>query len=174
MEILNKLNYSPEMNFTSNLIAKNFSVPKILQLRPELSCIITELIKSLPNRKYITVDYNEQILTIGRATCARPIWHVDGDGNNYALVCWGDFRTIFLRESISFDRKSTIPETSDEINTLLSNKAVPFFEIEEGSPIIYSSEDIHSGRVSTMNTKRILLRLCSSDYIRPYNKILQR
>lgn len=170
MKILDKLDYIPDFSYQREFLAKDFSYNRIINLKPDFKDAIDTLESSLDRKRYLSIDLQEKILDTGNPTCKRAIWHVDGIGNNYVIVCWGEFRTLFMNNLLPFDRQETILKTSDHIHSRY--KDLPshnYFEIPEGSPVVYTSENIHSGQIVKSPSKRILLRLCYSDYIRPNN-----
>lgn len=144
---------------------------KLLLLRPDLKDILKELIPLIPQRKFLTVDYSELCLKRGSKTCRDPRWHVDGVGNDYLIINFGECRTRFLNQKVDPNILNT---PLKELNNLLgeSLKHLQGEEIPEGVPVLYTSSDIHKGNVCSKETKRILLRLCSSDYLQPKNAIL--
>ena len=153
-------------------MAKDFAVNSVIKHKPFLSSIIEEISQKMTTKRYLTIDYMEKNLNKGVSTCVRPIWHVDGLDNNYALICVGEFRTLFLKEEIKFERKSSIKETSDYLNELVQKEKYDFFELPQTQLALYDSNHVHSGQIASYRTKRILLRLCYSDYIKPANKLL--
>lgn len=169
MKTLNKV-LPLSLDFTKSSSFKDFEVNKIIQHRPQLQGVIDQLSAFLPKRKFLTIDYSELLLHKGSKTCKNPLWHVDGEGNDYIILNFGDFRTRFLHKPMP-DFKS---DSLKALNNLIAEKFVceEGKEIQEGVPVLYSSLDIHKGNVATYDSKRILLRLCSSDYLCPKNAIL--
>jgi hypothetical protein len=172
LQIIDYHNFNPSLSFKTNFLAKDFSAKSIIKHKPFLESIIDEISQKMTAKRYLTVDYMEKNLNKGVSTCVRPIWHVDGNNNNYALICVGDFKTLFLNDEVSFERKASIKETSDYLDEMVKKDKLNFFELATNQLALYDSNHIHSGQVATYKTKRILLRLCYSDYIKPANKLL--
>lgn len=146
---------------------------KLIKLRPDLKELLEELIPLVPQKKYLTVDYSELCLKRGSKTCRDPRWHVDGVDNEYLIINFGKCRTRFLNQKANPPQdRTSLKELNNQLGESL--KSFEGVEIPEGVPVRYNSLDIHKGNVCTQETKRILLRLCSSDYLQPKNVILIR
>lgn len=96
----------------------------------------------LKKRKYITVDVFEKQYTKGERTCKDIDWHVDGKSNIYFMYQLGENRTEFQE----------------------------FGEIAPGILYEYDSESVHKGRDVQIPGRRMMIRLCFSDYISHRNK----
>lgn len=160
---------NPADQFTESFRAKDFSLKSILKVKPYLKETLNKLTHLIETKKFLTIDYQKQILEEGEFTCRRPIWHVDGESNEYLLVCWGEFRTKFSTHQLNFmssrkENMNLIKGKEDLIEKLS-------FEVKDGEVIKYNSHTLHRGRTATHEARRIFLRLCSSDYIRPRNQI---
>jgi hypothetical protein len=141
---------NPIFSFFYSTKFKDCSLKFILKHRPQYQTIIQGLISKLPIKRYVLVNVHEQVLVPTAKTCSNIDWHVDGESEDYALICFGKFRTEFLRLDGSF------------------------FEVADGIPIFYNSSQFHRGRRSSEFSKRILIRVCSSDRLSPKNQILER
>ena len=163
------------LNFDKSSSLKDFSVERILELRPELGPLLADLIPHLPQKKFITVDYSELNLKKGSRTCKDPRWHVDGVDNQYIILNFGISRTRFLNQEVPEGLSDLSGHDNlKELNSTLADtfKHEQGSEIPDGVPVLYSSKDIHKGNVSLEEGKRILLRICASDYLRPKNVVL--
>lgn len=153
----------------------DFSVQGFLRLRPAYKELLDSIVSNLPQRNYITIKYIEQVFTRDNLkTCRNIDWHIDGKGNDYILVCWGSNRTLFLNSPVEVD----IPDGLElpRINQIIGKrdfKEASTFEVPERCLVKYSSSDIHKGREGRVGEKRIFLRVCSSDYFSPKNKIVE-
>lgn len=168
---LPRIPFNPELDFTESFLAKDCSVPFLLKYKPGLEDLIKELDCFLPSKNFLTIDYYEQVLSSGTKTCKNINWHVDGMDNDYLIVSWGDFRTEFLTADYPLDPNLTLIERNLSIVKELKGQAPSSFELSPGCPVIYDSTQIHRGRKANRDGKRILLRLCRSDYLNPKNKL---
>lgn len=168
MQLLNKVGHNPSMGFSKNLLMKDFSVSSFLKQKPEMEGLIKELSTHFEHRKYITVDYQELVLTPGRKTCRDPRWHVDGEDNQYIIVAWGSSLTEFALDSIEL--KGDFREKNLHLQGYNFSK---IYTATSGIPVLYDSKQIHKGVVAKEKGKRVFLRLCSSNYISPKNQILE-
>lgn len=155
--------------FKETFRAKDFAVDKILKRKPYLNPLLSELIPLLPAKKFITVDYYEQILEEGQPTCRNPIWHVDGQMNDYLLICWGDFKTKF--SDFVLNLSDSRLENMKLIKDYQAEVEEFSWEAQNGDAIIYDSHSLHRGQLATFDSRRVFLRICSSDYIKPRNQI---
>lgn len=146
MKTLDKINHNFSIN--ESIKFKDCSLKFILKHRPEIVSILQSLKESVPQRTYLTINVHEQALEKSEKTCKNINWHVDGTNEDYVLVCFGQYRTEFL----------------------INNEAT---EAGDGVPVIYTSQDLHRGRTAQSESKRLLIRLCSSDKIRPTNTIIR-
>jgi len=96
-------------------------------------------------RKYLTIDVFFKLYKEGERTCRDTDWHTDGQGNLYFMYQEGNNRTLFKNGEDSF-------------------------EIPEGEIFRYSSSDVHRGRNAKIEGRRLMIRLCYSDYLTPKNK----
>ena len=163
--------------FDSTIRLKDFCPKKIKKLVPELSSVIDELISLVPNRKYITVDVMKHNFKTKSKTCRDVSFHVDGINNDYALWCVGSFRTEFLMNNLSVQGIGTLApkDLADEIKKCVEKESdLTLIEAEDSVPMLYDSRCIHRGRVAEQGSKRILVRICSSDYISPKNVNLNK
>lgn len=171
-ELKEKVAFNLELDFTSSLMLKNHSLSRLLKLRPEIAALVPSLDALLPQKEFLTIDYFEQVLKAGRATCVNPAWHVDGVNNHYLMLIFGQWRTEFALNSYPIPEGKDLREVNFKISQSLKKEDVPRFEIPEATPLLYNSFQVHRGRVPTTEGKRILLRLCRSDYLKPSNSIL--
>lgn len=172
-ELKEKMNVEWSLDFNSSLMLKNHSLPRLLKVRPELENLIPTLDAFLPAKEFLTLDYFEQVLRKGLPTCVNPAWHVDGVNNHYLMLILGEWRTEFALNSYPIPEGKDLREVNFKISQSLKKEDVPRFELPELTPILYNSFQVHRGRVPTTDGKRILLRLCRSDYLRPSNSILK-
>lgn len=155
-------------DISGTLVLKDFSKEKLLLRCPHLEDLLNELIPLIPEKKYLTIDYSEIALKKGQNTCRDVRWHTDGINNHYLIIAWGDFRTLFLNE-----RYESLKNTVERIKEIHEKfKDEKGNEIEEGVPFVYDSTVVHRGQKADRDGKRIFLRLCFSDYIRPKNAVL--
>ena len=102
----------------------------------------------ITNRKFTTIDLFLADYRVGESSCVDPAWHTDGKpgaGNEYYMFQLGGHRTLFKIDG------------SDR-------------EIPEGVLLSYGSSDVHRGRIFKYNDRRLMVRVCLSDYIKPRNK----
>jgi hypothetical protein len=149
LKTLPKIDQIVNLDFEASIKFKNCSLNFLAKKRPELKNVLQGLIQMLPKRKHITINLHEQVLQKNSLTCSNVGWHLDGTEEDYLLVCFGQYRTEFLNNDGSY------------------------FEIEEGIPILYDSQTVHRGRIAESKSKRILIRICSSDRIVPINHIIK-
>lgn len=173
-QILAPLKSKASNSFTKSFCIKDCSVKFALNKMPWHATLLTELINLVPEKKkFLTVDILEQSFTSGNInTCRDTNWHVDGLNNNYLIVAFGDHRTMYHKESLVLSNIADLAERNQFIVDSLSDSEDGGFEIPDGVPILYTSDDIHKGRIATPGTKRVLVRLCMSDYLCPKNKVL--
>jgi hypothetical protein len=162
------------LEVSKTLALKDFSPISLGVKLPQYKGAIETLESLFPKRKkYLTVDVFEQVFTFGNTkTCRNTGWHVDGVNNHYLMWSIGHSRTLFLNESLDW---RGMPVDLRDRNQMLEARAWPEacgIEIPESTAVIYSSDDVHKGRTAEVGTKRILLRLCYSDYVKPKNKVL--
>jgi hypothetical protein len=159
------------LSFENTLLMKDFSVKKIKEKLPELSFVIDHLIGLVPIKRYITVDVMKHNFKNEGNTCRDGSFHIDGLNNNYAMWVIGDFRTEFLMEEVFIDGLGSEKpiEINPKLKYLIDDTFHKIQEIDESTPFVYDSRCIHRGRVAAKGSKRILVRVCSSDYIRPKN-----
>lgn len=170
MEILSKTKLG--VSFDTPFFFKDCSLNYIDKKFGNLvSTKIDNLKGFLPDRKFLTVDIGFQVFKRGDKSCVDTGWHVDGIGNDYLILCEGDFRTEFLGKPLDLP----IPNERSELRNFNKTIACKFSDVISGSEIPdstlvrYSSLDIHKGRVATSDGQRLFLRLCSSDYLKPKN-----
>ena len=157
----------PKTIFDKSFFLKDCSKNYILNHYPELETLINSLASQMPNKKYLTIDYQGLNLKSGQKTCKDTSWHIDGEGNNYILVCWGDFKTQFAG---NFQFSNTNRKT--RLTELKKMNIDRFQEALEGVPVAYSSDCVHRGCRADQAGQRLFLRLCMSDYLHPKNKKL--
>jgi len=143
---------------------------------PKLIEGILSIAKHLKHtKKYRTYDISYARFSSGGKTCVDPSWHCDGFNNEYLIYCKGDFRTkILIDESPPFS-----PQNSSEIRELNQRIAKEFVslsgtEIDDSTPYLYNSQDIHKGRHTNHEGERFFFRVCESDYLKPKNFNLKR
>lgn len=88
-------------------------------------------------------------------------------------MCLGDFRTLFANTPLeaevdSVDGRRPPKEARKHIDDM------GFTECKSGVPVLYTSLEIHRGRIADSNGRRLMIRLCYSEYIKPRNAILVR
>jgi hypothetical protein len=171
MEIIKEIKLG--VNFKEPFFYKNCSL-KFLEKKfdKELVLKIKDITESnLPNPKaFITYDIGYQVFEEGTKSCVNTGWHIDGVGNDYLMYAVGDFRTIFSQTDFG-----CLPDSRDkllEFNNSIEKLILAGEEIPNATLIRYTSKDIHKGRVATSAGARFFLRVCSSDYLRPSNKLL--
>jgi hypothetical protein len=178
IKLLKPLDFYPDFNIENSCIFKDHSLKQILKIKPELNVLLSEIIPLIKEKTYLTIDYSELLLSPFSRTCKDTKWHVDGINNNYLIVCWGDFKTTFVdtfyyNHIINFNNEVTDDVRSSNFllnqDFLTSQKQIT---PENGQPIIYDSLAIHKGHTATHSGKRIFIRLCMSDYIKPTNRRL--
>lgn len=159
------------LSFEDTTLLKDFSLKKVKDRVPELSGVIDHLIGLVPNKKYITVDVMKHNFKNEGNTCRDISFHVDGLNNNYAMWVIGDFRTEFLMEEVFIDGLGSEKpiEINPKLKSAIKDTIHEIKEIDESSPFVYDSRCIHRGRVAAKGSKRILVRVCASDYITPKN-----
>lgn len=169
MEIIKELNLG--INFKEQFFYKNCSL-KFLERKfdKDLVLKIKEISEYLPIRDFITIDIGYQVFKEGSKSCVNTGWHVDGVGNDYLMYIDGDFRTIFAQTDLGCEVKSK--DNLLEFNNRIEKLLLAGDEIPNATLIKYTSKDIHKGRVATSAGARFFLRVCSSDYLRPSNKLL--
>jgi len=125
----------------------------------------------LPNKKHITVDIGFLKMDKGDKTCVDTGWHVDGVGNEYLILCMGDFRTEFLAADAPATQFPDVRCQLRDFNKSIASKLsdAPGEEAPDATLIHYNSQDIHRGRVASHAGERFFLRICSSDYLIPKN-----
>lgn len=146
---------------------KDCSLSFILKERPELGPLLEALIPLMEEKRFLSIDYFEQEFSKGNLkTCRNLSFHVDGENNNYLIWSKGGPRTLFLKEPQIVEGQSLRAK-----NDYLRDKTFKglFFEIPEETPVLYTSDDPHAGRIAKPNDKRWFLRLCQSDYLKPKN-----
>lgn len=169
MELLGSIKFTPSFNFIQDFRIKDASEHFVTTFKPELDLVLQDLKQFLPNRDFLTVDYFEQILLPGKTTCRDINWHVDGINNDYILVCWGEWRTEFLISPFTVKPLENVRLTNLKIQRDLAGKELSYLEVPQGIPVKYNSSQIHRGRRAESESKRVFLRLCSSDYLNPKN-----
>ncbi len=166
------LKFNPDFSFKNNLSLKDFSVQAIVRHYPHVKDLLDEVLPLIEHKAFITVDYSELVLTKGQKTCKDTGWHVDGIGNQYLLVSFGDFRTKFLGKKSPAKNQEDLRLHNQRLSSLFSLEQG--HEVENGVPVVYDSSDVHCGQKASFDGKRVFLRICSSDYLRPKNKVLEK
>lgn len=138
---------------------------------PECRELLEVMADLLPKKRNLYVRLISKNYLINEKTCSNTHAHVDGIDSDYALICWGEFRTEFYQgHKIHIPSLDTPREKSSFIESLeLANS--DFFEINEGEIATYNSEDIHRGRVFNQTGARTFLRLMSTDRVMPNHRI---
>jgi hypothetical protein len=140
-------------------------------LDPHLVSHILTIGENLKQEKlYRTYDVGYMTYKIGEKTCVDTGWHCDGINNQYLIYCKGDFRTKILSE----ESPSFFPQDRSQIresNQIIASEFAPLsgVEIDDLTPYLYGSSDIHKGRVADKEGARVFLRICESDYLKPKN-----
>ena len=163
------------LSFQESVLLKDFCPHKIKEKYPELVPVIDALIAKIPQRKYITVDVmKHNFLTKGK-TCRDTSFHVDGIKNHYIIWSIGSFRTEFLSESLEISSLGEMKpkDLAMEIK-IKTSSTCKIMEAENSVPMLYDSSCIHRGRNAEAGSKRIMIRICSSDYIYPKNVDLKK
>lgn len=146
-----KLNLVNPSLVKTNFFIKDCSLKFILKNCPHLEKVIESISYILDFKKtqykYVTFDYQEiHAKSDNTKTCRNVDWHTDGENNEYLICVWGNKRTEF--------------------------KGLPSLELESGTLYQYSSEDLHRGRLLDKGEKRVFLRVCFSNTVKPNNKYL--
>lgn len=166
------VNKSNLLSFDGTFILKDFCPKKIVKLVPELSEIIDHLIELTPKKRFITVDVKKHDFQSKTKTCTDTSFHVDGVENEYTLWSIGEYRTEFLLTPVyihglgSLNPSELSLSIKKSVSTLFDPKTL---EAVESTPARYNSLCIHRGRIAEPGAKRILIRICSSDYLSPKN-----
>ena len=142
--------------------------------------VVERLCALLHEQKYTLVSITNEFLQPGTGTCLDTGWHLDGRmvqdaPEHYALVCFGDdgARTMFC--DVPFSGQIPVAPTTQEgrqqlfgrlMQRDLENEAGGF-EIPNGAPITYTTFDFHKGRRVLTAGRRILIRVMTSNLIRP-------
>lgn len=148
--LLNQFKGGEFKNYFHYFFIKDCSVTFLLSQRPQLKSfldsisLIMEMKKS--QYKYVTFDYQEIFADHTIKSCKNLNWHTDGEDNEYLLIVWGNKRTEF--------------------------KELPCLEVDDGVLYQYDSSDVHRGRILEAGEKRVFLRVCFSNVIKPNNKVM--
>jgi hypothetical protein len=161
---------------------KNASVNWVNANLPEYACLVGELMAVIPEKRFQLVDISYANLHAGQGTCVDTGWHLDGrmdeeDQEHYALWCYGsdDSRTLFHKSRIEHKRICQ-PKTiearhslfSDILKHRLDDEDMNFsFVVPDQTPVSYSTFDFHKGRRSDSAGTRVLVRVMSSNHIKP-------
>lgn len=149
---LTKFNHADSLNEIHHFFIKDSSMKFLLKHRPQMNNFLDSIsliidLKKL-QYKYVTFDYQELYADKSVKSCKNLNWHTDGSNNEYLLIVWGNKRTEF--------------------------KNLPYLEIDNGQLYQYDSTDLHRGRVLEAGEKRVFLRICFSNEIKPNNKIMHK
>lgn len=158
----------PIINHSQNRLFKDFEKNKFIRIFPELESLISKLSLEMFEKKYLTIDFSYKIFKKGDKSCVNPGWHVDGEQNQYLILCFGDFRTNFYNQRVELT--DSLVENNKIIKKIESSFLKEHvFEAPNGIPILYDSKQIHQGRIADRPGERMFLRLCYSDYLVPKN-----
>lgn len=159
------------LDFEDSLALKDFSPEKAKKVVPELSPIIDHLVSLLPVKAYFTVDVMMHNFVKDGQTCVDVSPHVDGVGNEYVIWSIGDFRTEFLITDLDIPELGVLEPmlVKPLIRKAILENDVCFVEAPESVPMRYDSRCIHRGRRARAGSKRLMIRVCSSNYIKPKN-----
>lgn len=160
--------FGPEFHVSQGF--KDCSLSFILKKRPQYKDHLETLIGLFSfKKKYLTIDLFEQVFDEENKKTTRNLsWHVDGEDNEYLIWCKGQSRTLFLKEPIAL--ALPFQEKNRFLNSLKGEELG--FEIPDQTPVLYNSSDPHKGRLAKANEKRLFIRLCQSDSLKPKNHIL--
>lgn len=162
------------LSFESTVKLKDFCPERIKKIVPELSSTINNLISLVKKKNYITIDVMKHNFIARGKTCTDISYHVDGVDNEYIIWSIGDFRTEFLVDPILIPGlgKLSPRELAKPIFELTKKNNLHFMEAPSSVPIKYDSYCIHRGRIAEAGHKRVMIRVCSSDYIKPKNAVI--
>lgn len=163
------------LSFGSTTRLKDFCPNKIKKVVPELSFVIDSLISQIEKKKYITIDVMKHNFVNRGKTCSDVSFHVDGINNEYVIWSIGDFRTEFLMSPVFVPGLGEFSprDLAKTIYELTQGKLFNVVEASSSVPMKYDSMCIHRGRIAEAGHKRIMVRVCSSDYIKPKNVTLR-
>ena len=159
------------LSFESTVKLKDFCPNRIKKLVPELYSVIDNLISLVEKKKYITIDVMKHNFINRGKTCTDPSFHIDGVNNEYVIWSIGDFRTEFLMDSIFVPGLGELSprDLAKPIFELTNEKTFSLIESPSSVPMKYDSRCIHRGRIAEAGHKRVMVRVCSSDLIKPKN-----
>ena len=134
------------------LLLKDCSMSFLISQRPKIKNILDQINPIIHLKKhqykFISFDYQELYAVKGSLkTCRDLSWHTDSQDNEYLIIAWGNKRTLFKTE-------------------------ISQLELDSGTLYQYDSSDIHCGQILNEGEKRVFLRICFSNHLRPKNKIL--
>lgn len=128
--------------------------------------------------KRILVDVKIHDLKIGECPCI-PGWHLDGyqtrgthRSNEYLLVTYGVNRTEYLEGNF----RLTVPKdaTAQQHMKSFQGQLLPLEGsarvLGDGELIGYNDQLFHRGPIAKEEGKRLLVRLCLTDFIPPENE----
>lgn len=159
------------LSFEETVKLKDFCPNKVKKLVPDLSSVITKLVGLVEKKKYITVDVMKHNFLNRGKTCSDVSFHVDGINNEYVIWSIGDYRTEFLMKSLNIPGLGNLSpkELAPSIRILADEIEPIVIEAPSSVPMKYNSACVHRGRIAESGSKRIMIRVCSSDYISPKN-----
>ncbi|WP_445766742.1 hypothetical protein [Rheinheimera sp.] len=159
---------------------RDVTVSAISKHLPQYEAIVQSLLAMLPQKRYSLVTISAERLSQGQGSCVDTSWHLDGkmdatSPEHYALVCFADDgnRTLFCDEQVIGWINKT-PESIEERRALFGGLLKRDLHCESGgieipnaTPVIYSTFDFHKGRNVQYAGRRVLVRVMTSDLIRP-------
>ena len=166
--------YEGIIDFNSQGSFKDFKINKLKKLCPQYLELINFMERfSSPDYKYNTIDLKVHYFKPGDKTCKDTSLHYDGDLQNpnlYHIMVLGQNPTFFAAKEIN------LPLTIDRFKNhkLINELDLPLTEIPRNTVVQYTSFNLHKGRTIQSEGPRILIRLCSSNYLKPKNHIIKR
>jgi hypothetical protein len=148
--------------------------------------VIKDILKSCPfvggfKNKLVDVKIHE--LNAGECPCVFG-WHLDGNPDPFVypkpevyhlfLIGPEQSRTLFLDEPVELDVKTGTPQQLDaDYKKQLATLNPKYSHAPEHTWITFTSEDFHSGPIANSNARRLLVRVCETDHIKPRNTIVE-